>query len=76
MNMIKHDTMGAPAPLSVTVDSLISEHGGWRFLIAAIAGLGRAPMIRRQIDHMPDYLRMDVGLPPKDDPFPSREFMR
>ncbi len=75
MTMIKQDVLGAPAPLPVAIDALIAEHGSWRFFFAAVTGLMRAPVIRRDIEFMPDHLRRDIGLPTDRDPPRMREHM-
>ncbi|WP_108260275.1 hypothetical protein [Mangrovicoccus ximenensis] len=75
MTMIKQDVFGAPAPLPVSIDALIAEHGSWRFVFAAIAGLVRAPMIRRDIADLPAHLRRDIGLPEDRDRPRIREHM-
>lgn len=76
MSMTKQAQLRLLPPLPVAVDALILEHGSWRFVAAALAGLFRAPLLRHEVDTMPDYLRHDIGLPPKARPSRLKERIR
>lgn len=58
------------------MDALMHRHGTLAVLAAAVVGIFRAATLRRDLDYMSDHLRQDIGLPPREDPRPHREFMR
>ena len=51
---------------------VIAEHGAWRVLWAALSAL---VTVRAQtmhtLDHLPDHLRRDIGLPARGSPLPE-----
>lgn len=57
---------GAVLPLSV----LIAAHGPWRVLFAALTALLRQATgtAAPDVDSLPDFLRDDIGLPPRGSP--------
>lgn len=57
---------GAIPPLS----ALIATHGPWRVLFAALTALLRQATgtSTPDVDSLPDFLRDDIGLPPRGSP--------
>lgn len=68
MTYFASETPKTLPPLRVAMDALMHRHGGIPVLIAAVAALFRAAMLRRELSAMPDHIRRDIGLPPRSDP--------
>ena len=51
-----------------TIDRLIDRYGFWRVLGTVVATLLRRRTRAKQlgVEHLPDHLRRDIGLPPSE----------
>jgi len=64
--MNKQETITSLPRLTVAMDMLIYRHGAMRVLAALAGGVFRVRAVKTELEHMPDYLRMDIGLVPRD----------
>lgn len=64
-------TLTADRPvLSVTVDTLVEEHGKWRVVLETIKAMVRSKRRTQTVraEDLPDWVRRDIGLPTAVDP--------
>lgn len=65
--MVKEDTLRALPALPKAIDALILRDGGGAVLLAAFAGALRDICTRDQVDRLPNHVRKDIGLPPREE---------